>query len=192
MLLEHLLSDVCVKIDPIRKIQLLRTKFIDPGPLVSSLQSNSELWNRHTGRTASYGPHSAIDDIWVRYSVDGSSGPHTSVWYPGADKLTGIRDVCEKVRRVVNGKALGGVLITRIPGGQECKPHCDAGWHAEHYNLKCAIQLQGNKEQAFHFEDESLSALPGDLYCFQNQYLHWVTNPSNEDRITLLMAIRTY
>lgn len=127
----------------------------------------------------------------MRYSADGSHGPHESVWYPGADQLGGIRDVCAKVCRVVKGKALGGVLITRIPKGQDCKPHRDGGWHAEHYDLKCAIQLQGNKEQAFHFETESLSALPGDLYCFQNQFLHWVTNPSSEDRVTLIMAIRT-
>lgn len=117
-------------------------------------------------------------------------GPHESQWYPVATELPGLKDICYETLRLVEGERLGGILITRIPAGKECKPHRDAGWHAEYYNLKVAVQIAGNEEQAFHFETESLSALPGDVYVFQNQYLHWVTNPSNEDRMTLIIAIR--
>lgn len=89
----------------------------------------------------------------------------------------------------VQGERLGGVLITRIPPGCMVRPHIDTGWHATYYD-KYAIQLRGNGKQAFHFNDTSLSAMPGDLYTFDNSKLHWVTNESDEERMTLIICIR--
>jgi aspartyl/asparaginyl beta-hydroxylase (cupin superfamily) len=91
--------------------------------------------------------------------------------------------------RKVGGKQLGGVLITRIPSGGEVQPHVDHGWHAGHYE-KFAVQLRGNQEQAFCFEDAELRPEPGDLYTFDNARLHWVTNDSDSERITLIVCIR--
>ena len=69
------------------------------------------------------------------------------------------------------------------------KPHIDGGWHAAYYG-KFALQVKGNEDQAFHFQHAHLSALPGELYTFDNSKMHWVTNDSDEERVTLIICIR--
>ena len=81
-------------------------------------------------------------------------------------------------------------MITKIPPGGMVKPHVDHGWHADYYD-KYAVQLQGNCDQAFCFENESFSALPGDVYWFNNKVEHWVVNNSSEDRMTMIICIRS-
>jgi hypothetical protein len=91
---------------------------------------------------------------------------------------------------LVKGERLGGILITRIPPGGICKPHHDRGtWHASYYD-KYALQLESHPFQAFHFDEGSYSAMPGELYWFNNQEVHWVTNESPIDRITLIFCIK--
>lgn len=68
-------------------------------------------------------------------------------------------------------------------------PHVDTGWHAGFYE-KAAIQIKGDARQAFHFDDASLSALDGESYAFDNSKLHWVTNDSDRERITLIVCMR--
>lgn len=165
---------------------------IDVSQIYWNIQQHPEFWNEHTERTDYPGsPHSGLDDIWARFgdpsrAVDGS--PHDSFWYPSADAL-GIKKLCYDVMNLVNGDELGGVLITRIPPGAMCKPHTDPGWHAHRYH-KFAIQITSAPGQRFHFEDESLESRPGDLYWFDNQYLHWVTNDTPYERITMIICIR--
>ncbi|HEY6019257.1 MAG TPA: aspartyl/asparaginyl beta-hydroxylase domain-containing protein [Candidatus Paceibacterota bacterium] len=169
-------------------------------PLIRQLDAAPELWNQHKLRTDRYNtPHNGVSDIWVRFNAwenfDGDAvkftmQPHASSWYPCIAKIPAAWSLARKVYRRVGGKQLGGILITRIPPHGEVKPHIDSGWHAEHYS-KFAIQIKGNKDQAFCFEGESLSPLPGDLYTFNNSHLHWVRNDSDEERITLIMCIRT-
>jgi hypothetical protein len=169
-------------------------------PLIRQLDAHPELWNEHALRTTRYEtPHNQVSDIWVRFNAwnkfDGDVDkftmfPHVSIWYPCAAKIPAAWSLARKVMRHVKGKELGGVLITRIPAGGEVRPHIDQGWHAHHYE-KFAVQIKGNKEQSFCFENEELHPLSGDLYTFNNSRLHWVTNHSNEERITLICCIRT-
>lgn len=167
-------------------------------PLVAQIDRSPDVWNRHTMRTEAYEtPHSAVSDIWVRYNawehwtgdVAAFNGPHVSSWYPVADEIPAVRGLVDAVVAHVGGGALGGVLITRIPAGGEVKPHVDHGWHAGYYE-KFAVQLKGDPRQAFCFEDSRLSPDPGDLYTFDNSKLHWVTNDSDAERITLICCIR--
>jgi len=167
---------------------------LDVMPLVLAIQRNPHLWNRNTQRTEHpSSPHHGLSDIWVRYS-DGDLDPkvpHDSVWYPAYRDLPQVRELVFNLMRYVEGERLGGVLISKIPPGATCKPHVDiGGWHAEYYD-KYAIQLQGNAKQAFHFEGESFSAMPGDVYWFDNHQKHWVTNDSDEDRMTMIVCIRS-
>lgn len=153
------------------------------------------LWDQYRWRTEHpQSPHREVSDIWVRYNALENLGPHfneihESVWYPVAAELPNVVELVFDVMRQVEGEHLGGVLITKIPAGKQVYPHVDAGWHALHYE-KFAVQIHGNAEQSFCFDDENLSALPGELYTFNNQARHWVVNPSGEDRITLIVCIR--
>lgn len=153
-------------------------------------------WNRHSLRTKQY-VHSDVSDIWVRFAewseektLAQFNEPHESVWYPIAFEIPELLAVtCEVVSRAPPC-ILGGVLITKIPPGGVVRPHFDKGWHAEYYCMKHAVQLAGNSDQAFHFEEASLSPETGDVYEFDNSQVHWVINDSNEDRITMIICMR--
>lgn len=161
-------------------------------PFLWALQSRPELWNQQTARTEDpASPHHGLDDIWARYgdpsrALDGL--PHDAHWYPAAD-LIGIRGFCLDLMRAVEGVELGGVLITRIPPGKECKPHTDPGWHARRYE-KYGVQITSAPSQMFCFDNVSLETRPGDVFWFDNSHTHWVTNPTPYERITMIVCIR--
>lgn len=174
------------------------TSGFDVAQAVEQIQAHPEVWNTHRERTEAYGtPHNGVSDIWVRYN-DWSAytgdwhafhEEHESVWYPVIATLPAVWSLCRKVKRHVGADTLGGVLITKVPPGGRVEPHIDGGWHARHYD-KYAVQLQGNQQQAFCFEDAELRAEPGDLYTFDNSRLHWVTNDSDSDRMTLIICLK--
>lgn len=167
-------------------------------PLVQAIIRQPWLWDKYPERTSlENGPFEGTHDIWVRFAApetlqnkEDLGKPHESVWYEAADCLPLVKDICYALMTAVQGERLGGVLITKIPPGQMVKPHVDGGWHAEYYD-KYAVQLQSNQLQAFCFDNDALVALPGDVYWFNNRVNHWVTNESNEDRITMIICIRS-
>ena len=173
------------------KIKLL-AQGVHVAPFLWALQSQPELWNQHTTRTESpASPHHGLDDIWVRYGDAGRAkdgAAHESHWYPCADAF-GIKPLVYDLMRQVEGDQLGGVLITRIPPGATCKPHTDPGWHARYYQ-KYAVQITSAPGQRFCFEGEALETKPGDVFWFDNQFLHWVENPTPYERVTLIVCIR--
>lgn len=167
--------------------------------LVSQIEAMPAVWNTHKLRTEQYGtPHTQVSDIWVRYNRwENFTGdihnfvmtPHQSEWYGVIEYIPAVVKLVAEVFSHVEGQELGGVLITKVPPGGQVAPHIDQGWHARYYD-KYAVQLKGNKDQAFCFEEMELRPLPGDLYTFDNSLLHWVINESDEDRMTLIVCIR--
>lgn len=161
-------------------------------PIHWNLQNHPELWDRHTARTADpHSPHHGLSDIWARFgddqnAVDGT--PHDAKWYPEANLLN-IKQLCHELMYRVGGVELGGVLITRIPPGGVCKPHQDTGWHALRYE-KFGVQITSAPGQKFCFEDGELETIPGDVFWFKNQPMHWVVNPTKYERITMIVCIR--
>lgn len=175
-------------------IELIRGGF-DVSELVKQLD-RPDVWNRYPVRL--YGPHSKLSDVWVRYNDWGNYDPHNparfndeheSVWYPVHTDIPAVISLVFDVMRNIQGERLGGVLITKIPPHEICKPHKDRGWHASTFE-KWAISLQANEHQAFCFEEKVLRTNPGDLFTFDNSRLHWVVNDSDEPRMTLIMSVR--
>lgn len=173
------------------RIKLL-ARGLPVAPIAWALMAHPELWNEHTARTEDPGsPHHGLDDIWARFgdperAEDGQA--HDARWYPSADVI-GIKAMCLNLMHMVGGVELGGVLITRIPADLECKPHVDPGWHAKRYQ-KFAVQIASAPGQLFCFDGESLETQPGDVFWFDNQHTHWVTNPTTYERITMIVCIR--
>lgn len=170
-------------------------------PLHNAILRNQTLWNRQTlpgfpGGVRNIGPHEGVDDIWVRYKDWNEiiakphewNMPHESVWYPAYHDLRCIDDIIFPLMAAVKADRLGAVLITRIPPGREVKWHTDNDWHANYYD-KYAVQVAGNAKQAWHCRDGSLVTKPGDVYWFNNQAEHRVTNDSDEDRITMIVCL---
>jgi hypothetical protein len=166
---------------------------VNVAPMLWALQANPELWNQHRMRTAdANSPHREVDDIWLRYAKPREAdkpGPHESEWYPSANILP-IKELVYPLMQFVEGDMLGGVLLTRIKAGHACYRHSDHGWHARFYE-KFAIQIASAPGQRFCFDGESLEPMPGDVYTFNNEHTHWVTNDTPHDRITLIVCIKT-
>jgi hypothetical protein len=173
-------------------MKIAKISRIDTTDLLWELKQHPDLWNQNTARTEHPdSPHHGLDDIWARYAppdVDGSQ-PHKSVWYT-SPITPALRDMAERLMTLVHGTELGGVLITRIPAGCECKPHTDPGWHARYYE-KIAVQVCAAPGQAFHFDDQKLATRPGDVFWFDNAHRHWVTNPTLYPRVTAIFCIKT-
>ena len=168
-------------------------------PLVSEIEMQPELWNQNVFRTVGgYGnPHSKLSDIVVRFNNWSNwrgdraafNDAHESVWWAPYERLPTIKPLVFDLMRLFEAERLGMVLITRIPAHTNCEPHVDAGWHANHY-LKFAVQLKAAPGQKFCFEGFSLETRPGDLYAFDNSKPHWVENPTDEERWTLIVCLR--
>lgn len=181
-------------------LRMLKERAYDVERLQDQLICQPELWDAVRLRTEHpQSPHRETSDIWVRYNtmenyhgdMQRFNAEHRPEWYPVVDRLTEAKQLALEVALDYEALDIGMVLITRIPPGCQVYPHIDGGWHARHFE-KFAIQVKGNAEQAFHFKDEDLITRDGDLFWFDNAYPHWVTNPSAEDRITLIVCLRRH
>jgi hypothetical protein len=173
------------------KIKLIAQN-IEVNSLYWTLKQNPQLWNQYTSRTENCNsPHNGLDDIWVRFGTPDDAkqnNPHISKWYP-CEELLQVKNFCYDLMRAVNGVELGGVLITRIKPGETCKPHIDSGFHADRYE-KYGVQITSAPGQKFCFDDVKLETKPGDVFWFDNHFNHWVENPTDYERITMIIAIR--
>lgn len=169
----------------------------DVSSIKNDLRLCDDLWDEHNVRRVSLGsPHSQMTDIWARFG-DVSDGnyallgqPHDSVWYPSIDRFPALKRIAFDLMHCVNGERLGGVLITKLPPNARINPHIDSGWHADYYE-KFYLAIKIPKGSYFGFEDGRIDANEGDCFWFRNDVLHWVENPTNEDRISIIICIKT-
>ncbi|HEV2674161.1 MAG TPA: aspartyl/asparaginyl beta-hydroxylase domain-containing protein [Aliidongia sp.] len=171
-------------------------------PLLGQMEDHPELWDAYQFRKQADGtPHSGMSDIWVRYRpqnelTDHASYkvPHLADWWPAWSKLPALKPIVFDLMRCVEGTALGGIFITRIPPGGEILPHTDDGWHVETFS-KFYVSLKSSPGATFWCDHdgvrESLEPKPGECWVFDNRKRHGVKNDSSEDRITLIICIRT-
>jgi len=171
-------------------------------PLQLALKRQPKLFGKYPFRQAGYGesPHTNMTDIWVRYNkIDkyleagdftGFNDEHEAEWYPAYYALPQIRPIVFALMALVQGERLGAVLITKIPPGGRIEPHIDTGWHAEYYD-KYYIPIQNAPGATFNFNDGIIYPQLGDAWWFDNSVPHWVENHSNEDRIAMIVCIRS-
>lgn len=141
-----------------------------------------------------------MSDIWVRYNdvepfeksgdYSGFNDLHFPIWYPAYEALPALKPVIFDLMTKVEGEHLGGVLITRIPAGCGIAPHVDRGWHVEFYD-KFYLSLKSSPGAKFLCGEDVLEPKPGEIWRFDNRLEHSVVNESNEDRMTLIVCIRT-
>ena len=171
---------------------------VDVRAINRQLAEHPELWGRFGWRKDCGKVHSEMTDIWVRYNDIAKferfdsrfNAEHVPVWYPAWEKVPALKPVVFDLMARVQGEMLGGVLITRIPPGGKIAPHEDKGWHVEYYD-KFYISLNSAPGATFHCGDEVINPEVGDCWRFDNRREHWVNNDSDQDRITLIVCIRT-
>ena len=160
------------------------------------IESNAHLFGELSARKE-IGPVMAqMDDIWLRYGdisemlktgdYSGIAKEHDSIWLKD---LPECKKLCFKVMSLVDGERLGGVLITKLPIGAEMLPHTDKGWHAEYYD-KYYVPIENEAGSIFGFDEGDINPELGDVWAFDNSYMHWVKNNSKSERIAMIICIK--
>lgn len=166
-------------------------------PLVNAVMRD-DLWNKQTLRTSHPGsPHTQVDDIWLRFNALPETGQearviddHESINYPAWFALPEAQNICLDLMRQVRGERLGRVLITRLAPGKSIAPHVDGGDHARYFD-RYHIVLQGLPGSIFHCGGETVQMLTGQVWWLQNLTEHSEVNNSADDRIYLVVDIKT-
>lgn len=166
-------------------------------PLMNAIIRDSALWNQNTLRTQHPGTaHAQVDDIWLRFNEIEEdellkvADDTECVNYPAWWALPQARDLIFNLMRVVEGERLGRVLVTRLRPGARVTPHCDGGAPATYYD-RFHIVLHSRPGCVFRAGDEHVNMLTGEVWWFDNTKEHEVVNDSDDDRIHLIVDIRT-
>jgi quercetin dioxygenase-like cupin family protein len=168
---------------------------VDVLPVVNALAVNADLWNQNTLRTDNpLSPHSEVDDIWVFFNdpkdpqaVINDIQTHP---FPAWDRLHPIKDMILNLMRRVNGVQLGRVIMTRMKPGARIAPHVDGGAPATFYS-RYQMALQCLPGVVFRAGDEVVEMRSGDVWWFDNTVEHEVINNSADDRIAMVVDIRS-
>lgn len=197
------------------------TSGMDVMPLMVALNTQPNLWNQNRLRTEAKieieneegdkelieTPHREIDDIWLRMNdldkciqagADGSSIDHReSINYSAMKQLPQARALIFALMASVQGERLGRCMISRMSPGKCIYPHSDIGddlsiyYDNEPYYSRFHIVLQGLPGSIFRCGDEEVCMQTGEVWWFDNVKEHEVINNSADDRIHLVVDIRT-
>jgi hypothetical protein len=168
---------------------------VDYMPLLLAMQRQPGLWNQYNVRTTYPGTPHDVDDILLRFqeiteNLQDVADQHESIWYPAVDKLPQARPIIFALMNRVEGERLGRVMLTRLSPGHSIKPHSDGGDHAAYYE-RFHISLQCPEQALFRAGEEVVHMPPGSVWWFNNAVEHEVWNESTQDRIVMIVDIRT-
>jgi hypothetical protein len=168
---------------------------VDVIPLLNALAVHDDLWNENTLRTTHPdSPHKEVDDIWVWFNdpsdpaavVDDLTVIPYRAWY----EIPQVRSYVFDIMRRVEGVRLGRVLITRLAPGKCIPEHVDEGAPATYYT-RYQLALQSLPGALFESGGEVINFRMGELWMVNNRAPHKVTNNSADDRIVLIVDIRS-
>ena len=82
-------------------------------------------------------------------------------------------------------------MVNKLRPGGKIYPHADTLEHAEYWD-RYHFVLQSGPGCNFRCGDEMVNMQTGGVYWFQNAIEHEVINNSSDDRIHMIVDIRTY
>ena len=173
-------------------------------PLQIALRRQPALFGKYDNRCVGVSPHRDTKDIWVRYndiedtikeigevhSEHDANKEHRPVWWKAYYQLPQVRPLIFDLMHLVDGEELGTVILIKIEPGKQIYTHKDGGWSAEYYE-KYFIPVQNYPGATFNFPDGQIVPNLGDVFWFNNNIEHNVTNNSSEDMILLIVTIRS-
>lgn len=165
-------------------------------PVLHALALNPDLWDENRLRTTYPGtPHNEVSDIWVFFN-EIPDDPATVIDdkdvipYRAWSVLPQLRPIIFDLMRRVEGVRLGRVIISRMAPGTKISPHVDGGAPALWYS-RYQIALQSLPGCLFKAGDETVNMRTGDVWFFDNQQTHSVVNNSEDERLSIIVDIRT-
>ena len=169
------------------------TKGFNPAPLLVAISRQPELWDQNTLRTKhEKTAHSQVSDIWLMFNElgDGVANDIIVKPYPAFKELPQARPIIFDLMRLVEGVTLGRVIITRLPPGKKISPHVDGGAPATYFS-RYQVALQSLPGALFTIGDETVNFESGEVWLIDNKKEHSVTNNSRDDRIVMIVDIRS-
>ncbi len=179
-----------------RNFQQLST--FDPAVILNQIQRQADLWKADTYlRDYPQGPFGDTETIFLRFppaSVTelerGQKDQHECVWMDGALHLPAAHGLVFSLMAKVEGERLGRVMINKLRPGGRIYPHADTPVHADYWD-RYHLVLQSGPGCNFRCGAETVHMAAGSVWWFQNAIEHEVVNNSADDRIHLIVDIRT-
>lgn len=175
---------------------------VDVQPVLHQLVRNPDLWNADRFRTTFPGtPHSDCDDILIRFSdtkvCDTTThviGDNSPVWLPASEILTSVKPIILNLMRAVEAWELGRVIISRLKPGGTILAHADKdGDYVQTTDrARYHVALQGLPGSLYHCGNETVNMATGSVWWFNAYEIHSVENMSADDRIHLMVDVRTW
>jgi hypothetical protein len=182
---------------------------LNTASLLNAVIRQPDLWNQFNVRTRNWNaeedadcgnaprtPHRQVDDILIRFNdlkqdINAIANDKECINFPAAYRLPQARALIFGLMSLVEGEQLGRVLITKLRPGATIAPHVDMGSPAEFYD-RFHIVLNSAPGCLFRSGDETVYMQTGDVWWFDNRAQHEVINNSADDRIHLIIDIRTF
>jgi len=180
----------------------------NPDLIMSQLRLHPDLWNENTLRTKHPGTaHSEVSDIWVWFNEMPPSADENQldmkfrefknvvndkevISYRAWQLLPAVRGVIFPLMQQVQAHRLGRVIITRLPPGKTITPHKDGGAPATYFQ-RYQVALQCLPGNVFRIEDERVEFRTGEIWYIDNEKEHEVINNSADDRIVMIVDLRS-
>ena len=167
-------------------------------------QINSNMWHSDTYlRDYPQGPFGETDSIICRFPPKTvketmeelkkhykNFDQHENEWLPIIKDLPEIENLVFFLMSQVRGTRLGRVIINRVKPGGHIFPHEDTPVHAQYWS-RFHIVLKALPGVEFTCGDSKVEMLSGEIWYFRNDLMHSVTNNSAEERIHIVVDIKT-
>lgn len=177
---------------------------VDTVPLLLAIKRRPDLWKEDTYlRDYPQGPFANIESIMLRFPTKSvhetevelakhmtTFDQHENVDYPAYAVLPEARPLIMNLMHYVGGERLGRVMINKIAPGGVIFPHIDTKEHTDYYS-RFHIVLQSQPGVIFRAGEEQTYMGMGEVWWFDNSQEHEVINNSADDRIHMIVDIRT-
>ncbi|RQS39783.1 aspartyl/asparaginyl beta-hydroxylase domain-containing protein [Burkholderia sp. Bp8990] len=172
-------------------------------PLLQAVQRNGDLWNADRVRQDftdserelfKQSPHAEVDDILLRFPDRDSptiSDDLICTNQPALARLPQARPLIFGLMNQVDGMLLGRVMITRLRPGKRITPHADTRGLYANSMQRYHVVLQGEPGAMFVAEDEQVNMRTGEVWQFNAHAMHECMNNSTDDRVHLIIDIRS-
>lgn len=177
---------------------------INAMPLLLAIRRRPELWHEDTYlRSFPQGPFEDMESIMLRFPERAviaddaereeyirTHDQHENIDQPAYKLLTEAKPLIMNLMTFVGGERLGRVMINKIRPGGRIFPHADTPSHADYYT-RFHIVLESSPGVEFRCGEEKVYMETGSAWYFNNKLEHEVRNNSADDRIHMIVDIRT-
>lgn len=181
----------------------MRLAVVDTAKLMLAIRRRPELWQEDTYlRDYPQGPFGETETIMLRFPVkrvleqeelaraNELFDQHENIDYPAYKILHEARPMVMNLFAAVAGERLGRVMINKICPGGRIFPHADTPEHCDYYT-RFHIVLHGLPGCMIRCDDERMDMRTGDVFWFNNKLEHEVVNNSCDDRVSMVVDVRT-